>query len=94
MDLKGLEDLLALLEEQSFTRAAKRRHVTQPAFSRRIRLLEEWLGVEIVDRRTKPVSILPAGKELEEGFRDMVTRLYALRSRSRQNLKIRTESVL
>jgi DNA-binding transcriptional LysR family regulator len=81
MDLKGLEDLLALLEEQSFTRAAKRRHVTQPAFSRRIRLLEEWLGVEIVDRRTKPVTILPAGRELEEGFRDMVTRLYALRSR-------------
>jgi DNA-binding transcriptional LysR family regulator len=81
MDLKGLEDLLALLEEQSFTRAAKRRHVTQPAFSRRIRLLEEWLGVEIVDRRTKPVTILSAGRELEEGFRDMVTRLYALRSR-------------
>lgn len=81
MDLKGLEDLLALLEEQSFTRAAKRRHVTQPAFSRRIRLLEEWLGVEIVDRRTKPVTILPAGRELEEGFRDLVTRLYALRSR-------------
>lgn len=81
MDLKGLEDLLALLEEQSFTRAAKRRHVTQPAFSRRIRLLEAWLGVEIVDRSTKPVSILPAGRELEEGFRDLVTRLYALRSR-------------
>lgn len=81
MDLKGLEDLLALLEERSFTRAAKRRHVTQPAFSRRIRLLEEWLGVEIVDRSTKPVSILPAGIELEEGFRDLVTRLYALRSR-------------
>jgi DNA-binding transcriptional LysR family regulator len=81
MDLKGLEDLLALLEEQSFTRAAKRRHVTQPAFSRRIRLLEEWLGVEIVDRRTKPVTILPAGRELEEGFLDVATRLYALRSR-------------
>jgi DNA-binding transcriptional LysR family regulator len=81
MDLKGLEDLLALLEEQSFTRAAKRRHVTQPAFSRRIRLLEDWLGVDIVDRRTKPVSILPAGRELEEGFRDLITRLYALRSR-------------
>ncbi|MFT5657750.1 MAG: DNA-binding transcriptional LysR family regulator [Gammaproteobacteria bacterium] len=80
MDLKGLEDLLALLEEQSFTRAAKRRHVTQPAFSRRIRLLEDWLGVAIVDRSTKPVSILPAGRELEEGFRDLIARLYALRS--------------
>ena len=41
MDIKWFEDLLVLLEEKSFTRAAARRHVTQPAFSRRIRLLEE-----------------------------------------------------
>ena len=56
MELKWLEDLLVLLEEKSVTRAAARRHVTQPAFSRRIRQLEQWLGVEIVDRSTKPVS--------------------------------------
>ena len=81
MDIKWLEDLVVLLEERSFTRAAQRRHVTQPAFSRRVRLLEEWLGVEIVDRSTKPVSILPIGLELEENVRDLVNRLYALRNR-------------
>ncbi|MGY8861417.1 MAG: LysR family transcriptional regulator, partial [Pseudomonadales bacterium] len=43
MELKWLEDLLALLEEKSITRAAERRHVTQPAYSRRVRQLEEWL---------------------------------------------------
>jgi len=81
MDIKWLEDLVVLLEERSFTRAAQRRHVTQPAFSRRVRLLENWLGVEIVDRSTKPVSILPIGLELEENVRDLVNRLYALRNR-------------
>lgn len=80
MDIKWLEDLLVLLEEKSFTRAAVRRHVTQPAFSRRIRLLEEWLGVDIIDRTTKPVQVLPIGETLEEGVRDLVNRLYSLRS--------------
>ena len=80
MDIKWFEDLLVLLEEKSFTRAAARRHVTQPAFSRRIRLLEEWLGVEIVDRRTKPIQMLPAGNALEETTRDLLNRVYVLRS--------------
>ena len=80
MELKWLEDLLVLLEEKSVTRAADRRHVTQPAFSRRIRQLEDWLGVEIVDRSTKPVRILPQGAMLETGVRDLVNRHYALRN--------------
>ena len=80
MELKWLEDLLVLLEEKSVTRAAARRHVTQPAFSRRIRQLEAWLGVEILDRSTKPVSFRQTGLALEEGVRDIVSRLYALRN--------------
>ena len=80
MELKWLEDLLVLLEEKSVTRAAARRHVTQPAFSRRIRQLEGWLGVEIVDRSTKPISFRQTGLALEEGVRDIVSRLYALRN--------------
>jgi len=80
MELKWLEDLVVLLEERSFTRAAARRHVTQPAFSRRIRLLEDWLGVEFADRSTKPVGILPPGIEMEEEVRDLVSRFYALRN--------------
>ena len=78
MELKWLEDLVVLLEEKSFTRAAVRRHVTQPAFSRRIRLLEDWLGVGFVDRSTKPISIRPSGLALEEGVRDLAKRFYAL----------------
>ena len=81
MELKWLEDLLALLEEQSISRAAVRRHVTQPAYSRRIRQLEEWLGVELVDRSTKPIRIRNAALSLEDDARDLVNRFYALRNR-------------
>ncbi|MGY8863563.1 MAG: LysR family transcriptional regulator, partial [Pseudomonadales bacterium] len=65
MELKWLEDFLALIEEKSLTRAAVRRHVTQPAYTRRIKQLEEWLGVEIVNRTTKPVHIRPIGLAME-----------------------------
>ncbi len=85
MDIKWLEDLLVLLEEKSFTRAAARRHVTQPAFSRRIRLLEEWLGVDIIDRSRKPIQVLPIGAAVEEGIRDLVNRLYSMRSNLQAN---------
>ena len=80
MELKWLEDLLVLLEEQSISRAAQRRHVTQPAYSRRIRQLEQWLGVELVDRSTKPIKIRSAGLALEDDVRDLVNRFYGLRN--------------
>ena len=40
MQLKWLEDFIVLAQERSFTRAAELRHVTHPAFGRRIRALE------------------------------------------------------
>jgi DNA-binding transcriptional LysR family regulator len=81
MELKWLEDLLVLLEEQSISRAAVRRHVTQPAYSRRIRQLEEWLGVELVDRSTKPVRIRHTALAMQDEVRDLVNRFYAIRNR-------------
>ena len=44
MDMQWLDDVLVLLEEGNLTRAAARRNITQPAFSRRIRSFEDWLG--------------------------------------------------
>ena len=51
MELKWLDDYLALIETGSFSAAAEKRHVSQPAFSRRIQQLEEWLGVTLSDGR-------------------------------------------
>ncbi len=79
-ELKWLEDLLALMEEDSFTKAAARRHVTQPAFSRRIRQLEHWLGIELVDSQRKPIRILPLTREHESQIRSLVHDFYHLRN--------------
>jgi DNA-binding transcriptional LysR family regulator len=81
MELKWLEDLLMLLEERSISRAAARRHVTQPAYSRRIRQLEQWLGVELVDRSTKPVRLRDTAMTLENEVRELVNRVYGLRNK-------------
>jgi len=50
MDTKWLEDFISLAETGSFSRSAEMRHVTQPAFSRRIQSLESWLGTDLIDR--------------------------------------------
>ena len=60
MELKWLEDLVALAEAGSLTEAAARRNVTQPAFTRRIKAIEVSLGTEVLDRARKPARILPA----------------------------------
>ena len=52
MNLTCVDDFLALAATGYFSRAAEERHMTQPAFSRRIRALEEWLGAELFDRRS------------------------------------------
>jgi LysR family transcriptional regulator, hypochlorite-specific transcription factor HypT len=53
MDLKLIEDLMALQRCGSYVRAAEERHVTHPAFGRRIRSLEAWAGVPLVLQRPR-----------------------------------------
>ena len=63
MELKWLEDFAALVRTGNFSRAAQERHITQPAYSRRIRALEYWLGVTLFDRSSFPVKLTLAGEE-------------------------------
>lgn len=63
MELAWLEDFLALARERNFSRAAEARHVSQPAFSRRIRMLEDWLQTPLFDRDTHRVELTAAGTE-------------------------------
>lgn len=64
MDTKWLEDFVSLAETHSFSRSASLRHVTQPAFSRRIQSLESWAGTDLVDRSNYPTRLTPAGQTL------------------------------
>lgn len=64
MDTKLIEDLLALRQHGSFVQAADARHVTHPAFGRRIRALEAWAGVPLVATSRAPVRLTAAGEAL------------------------------
>jgi len=72
METKWLEDFLSLAETRSFSRSAQLRHVTQPAFSRRIQSLEAWLGADLIDRTSYPTRLTPAGEIFYEQAMDML----------------------
>lgn len=62
MQLNWLEDFMALAQTRNFSRAAELRHVTHPAFGRRIRALEAWAGTPLLVRGKSPVTLTPAGE--------------------------------
>ncbi len=64
VEIKWLEDFLAVASSGSFSRAADARNVTQPAFSRRLKALETWIGVTLLDRSSYPITLTPAGEKL------------------------------
>jgi DNA-binding transcriptional LysR family regulator len=79
MESKWLEDFILLAETGSFSRAAEMRHVTQPAFSRRIKALERWLGVDLVDRSEYPMRLTEAGKKFRADALAMTSHLRDVR---------------
>lgn len=80
MNLKWLEDFLAVCETRSFTEAARVRFLTQSALSKHMRSLETWLGVgTLVDRSTNPVGITTAGLSFMETASQIVTILNSSR---------------
>jgi LysR family transcriptional regulator, hypochlorite-specific transcription factor HypT len=80
METKWLEDFVSLAQTRSFSRSAQLRHVTQPAFSRRIQALEAWAGTDLVDRSSYPTRLTPAGKTLLDQAVDMLQALQATRA--------------
>ncbi|AKH89443.1 LysR family transcriptional regulator [Edwardsiella tarda] len=76
MDVKWLEDFLSLYRLGNFSAAAKARNVTQPAFSRRIRALEIWLGVPLFDRSSNPIALTPYGEKFLPSAEDILARIH------------------
>jgi DNA-binding transcriptional LysR family regulator len=83
METKWLEDFVSLAETRSFSRSAQLRHVTQPAFSRRIQALEAWAGIDLVDRSSYPTRLTPAGETFHAQALDMLGALQATRNMMR-----------
>lgn len=80
METKWLEDFVSLAETRSFSRSAQLRHVTQPAFSRRIQSLEAWAGTDLVDRSSYPTRLTPAGQTLYEQALEVLQALQSTRA--------------
>jgi DNA-binding transcriptional LysR family regulator len=80
MDIRWLQDFLALAELRNFTRAAEFRNLSQAAFSRRIQSLEQWVGTGLVVKGSQPVRLTEAGEQFREGAGASVERLLETRA--------------
>jgi DNA-binding transcriptional LysR family regulator len=80
VETKWLEDFVSLAETRSFSRSALLRHITQPAFSRRIQALEAWAGVDLVDRSSYPTRLTPAGETFHAQALEVLGSLQATRA--------------
>jgi len=93
MEIKWILDFLSLVDTQNFSRSADLRATTQPAFSRRIKALEEWMGATLFDRSNQPIELTPAGKRFRPVAEEVLRRL--LQSREEiQQLGKHTESTI
>ncbi|MCJ8322828.1 MAG: LysR family transcriptional regulator [Rhizobiales bacterium] len=88
MELKWLEDFLALYTCRNFHIAAKQRNVSQPAFSRRIQSLESWVKQPLFDRNARPATLTLAGKKLIPLAQELVRLSYQVR----EDIALQTEN--
>jgi len=72
-------DFICLSRTLNFTRAAQERNITQSAFSRRIKSLENWVGVPLIKRASYPVQLSEAGQQFLPVARNAVAELTDMR---------------
>ncbi|MDB5523727.1 MAG: transcriptional regulator, LysR family [Rhizobium sp.] len=84
MESRWLEDFLSLVDTRNFSRSAEGRYTTQPAFSRRIKSLEDWVGAKLFDRTTQPISLTPSGERFRPVAEEVLRRLLQGREDARR----------
>ncbi|HUR28315.1 MAG TPA: LysR substrate-binding domain-containing protein [Planctomycetota bacterium] len=72
LKLKDLRYLVAVADTRHFGRAAERSFVSQPTLSAQLKKLEEYLGVQLIERAPKRVALTAAGEAIVERARRMV----------------------
>ena len=75
MELRHLRYFAAVARELNFSRAAEQLHIAQPPLSRQIRQLEDELGAELIDRRSRPMRLTPAGQFFHVQAQQVLERL-------------------
>ncbi|WP_168797852.1 LysR substrate-binding domain-containing protein [Pacificoceanicola onchidii] len=87
MEIDWLEDFLALASGGVFSRAADARNISQSAFTRRIRNLEQWIGQPLFDRSVHPVTLTPVGESFRVTALETVNALHTARSEAHEKLQ-------
>lgn len=94
MNEQALEDLLAFIEARNITRAALRRNISQPAYSRRLQAIEAEQGVALVDRSQRPARPSPALESRREEIEAALAGLRRLKRSFAQDETIGAELVI
>ncbi len=90
MDIRHLRYFIAVAQEFNFSRAAERLRIAQPPLSRQIRQLEEEMGVELIDRTTRPLTLTAAGRLLYEHALQVTTGFEQIKVMMRQQAQAQT----
>jgi DNA-binding transcriptional LysR family regulator len=93
VDFLGLEAFLSIADRGSFHRAAAHLNLSQTALSHRMKKLEDDLGIKLLARTTRQVSLTPAGQELLPRARRIIEEITASFADLRQLGKARQESL-
>tara|TARA_R110000787_G_scaffold211281_3_gene321114 strand:+ start:56681 stop:57610 length:930 start_codon:yes stop_codon:yes gene_type:complete len=83
MDFSLFKDLAHLSRTGNFSRAAELSNLSQPAFSRRIKALETWVGVTLVDRSSHPAKLTGSGRQMLEAGEQAIARIETERDQVR-----------
>jgi LysR family transcriptional regulator, hypochlorite-specific transcription factor HypT len=93
LDIRWLEDLIAIAETRNFTKASEIRNVTQSGLSRRVQALEHWAGVPLIDRRRSPIDLTEAGYKILTAANEVLGQLHGARRAIRQDHDNRMRSI-
>ncbi|WP_433060012.1 LysR family transcriptional regulator [Dactylosporangium sp. CS-033363] len=85
LETRQLRYFVAVAEERHFGRAAARLSMAQPPLSRAIRELERQLGVQLLVRTTRQVSLTPAGEQLLDDARVALDAVATAEGRARRS---------
>lgn len=75
LELRHLRTFLALRQNDSLSQAANQLCLTQSALSHQLKLLEEYYGVSLVERRLSPMRLTPAGECLADLAAQILTKV-------------------
>jgi len=84
MNINQLKYFVAVAEHQSFTKAATQYYISQTAITQQVQALEETIGLKLIDRGTRPVSLTPGGAAFLSEAKAILQRMETALQRSHE----------